>query len=102
MIDAPSIRMNAIAIDDSSAVRNVCVVVVDDAPVVVPIESPIVPTPAESAKKSNPEAQPKTDSRAVQEKSRIRIPAWEDSHRRPIHQPRIVLRYVNHVGRFRL
>ena len=58
-------RMKIIAIDDSPAMRDVRVVVVDDSPVVVPIVSPVVPTPAEAAKQPNAESQSETDSRAI-------------------------------------
>ena len=50
MIEVRSARTKTVAIDDRPAVRDVGVVVVDDSPVVVPIVSPVVPTPAESAK----------------------------------------------------
>ena len=50
IIGVRSTRMKTIAIDDSRAVRDVRVVVVDHSSAVVPIESPIVPTPAEAAK----------------------------------------------------
>ena len=94
--------MKTIAVDDRPAVRDVRVVVVDDSAVVVPIVSPVVPTPAEAGKHSNSEAQSKSDSRAVQEKPRVRIPAGEDSEWIAICEPGIVLRYVNHVGSYRL
>src|SRR5437879_2842114 len=99
MIEVCSTRMKTVAIDDGPAMRDVGVVVVDDSPVVMPIISPVVPTPAEAAKESDPKAQSKSDSWAVQEKSWIRIPTGENGEGVPIHQPGIVLRYVNHVGR---
>jgi hypothetical protein len=51
MIEVRSTRMNIIAIDDSLAMRDVRVVVVDDPPAfMAPIISPVMPTPAEAAK----------------------------------------------------
>jgi hypothetical protein len=50
MIKVGSSGIKVIAIDDGPTMRNVGVVVVFDSPVVVPIISPVVPTPAESAK----------------------------------------------------
>ena len=72
------VRVKVISIDDSPAVRNVGVVVVNDSDVVVPIVIPMVPTPAEAAKESDPETESKTDPGAIQEESRIGIPAGED------------------------
>jgi hypothetical protein len=49
-VEVHSTRMKTIAIHDSPAMRDVRVVVVDDSPIVMPIESPMVPTPAEAGK----------------------------------------------------
>ena len=46
--------MKPISIDDGRTMREVRVVVVDDPSAAVPIESPSVPTPAETAKWSDP------------------------------------------------
>ena len=73
------VRVKVIAIDDSPAVRDVGIVVVDDSPFVVPIVVPMVPTPAEAAKESNPETESKADTGTIQKQSRIRIPTGEDS-----------------------
>jgi hypothetical protein len=54
-IEVRSTRTKTIAIDDSPAMRDVGVVVVDDPAAAVPVESPTVPTPAEASKESNPE-----------------------------------------------
>jgi hypothetical protein len=50
MIEVRSTRMKTIAIDDSPAMRDKRVVVVDYSPAAVPIVSPTVPTPAEAGK----------------------------------------------------
>jgi hypothetical protein len=62
MVEAHSTPMKTVSVSDRRAMRDVRVVVVDDSPAVVPIESPIVPAPAEAAKQPNLEAQSKTDS----------------------------------------
>src|SRR5271156_1566600 len=100
-VEASSRRIEAVPIHDRPAVRDVSVVVVVHSATVVPIVSPVVPAPAEAAKKSNPKAEPKSDSGAVQEKSGIRIPTGEHGQRIPVHQPRIVFGYINHVCRCR-
>jgi hypothetical protein len=50
MIEVRSTRMKTVAVDDSPAMRDERVVVIEDSPAAVPIESPIVPTPAEPGK----------------------------------------------------
>ena len=97
-IEVPSVRIKIIAIDDGPAMRDERVVVEDDSPAAAPIEIPMVKTPAEAGEKPNPEAQSKTYSRSVQEKSRIRIPTGEYSQRGSVCQPWIILRDVNHLG----
>jgi hypothetical protein len=97
-IEVPSVRIKIIAIDDGPAMRDERVVVEDDSPAAVPIEIPMVKTPAEAGEEPNPEAQSKTYSRAVQEKSRIRIPTGEYSQRGSVCQPWIILRDVNYLG----
>jgi hypothetical protein len=50
MTEVRSTRMKTIAIDDSRAMRDERVVVVEDSPAAVPIESPTRPAPAEAGK----------------------------------------------------
>ena len=51
MIEVRSARIKTIAVDNSSAMGDVRVVVVDDPPAfVAPIISPVIPSPAEAAK----------------------------------------------------
>lgn len=85
MIEVRSSRLKTISIDDGPAMRDVGVVIVDDSAVVVPIVSPVVPTPTEAGKQSNSKSQSKSQPWAVQEKSRIGIPTWEDRQRSSIH-----------------
>src|SRR5258707_8775502 len=84
-VEVSARRIEAIAIHDRPAVRDVTVVVVVNSAAVAPVVPPVVPTPAEASKKSNPKAQPKSDSWAIQEKSRIRIPTGKDGQRIPVH-----------------
>src|ERR1700683_3230204 len=88
-------------IDDAPAMRDVRVVVVD-APAAAPIVSPTIPSPAKPSEESNTETQSPIDSRTIPKKSRIRIPAGENSQRIAVHEPGIVLRHVYYVGRCRL
>src|SRR5580658_6237817 len=95
------VRSKTTTVDDAPAMRDVRVVVVD-APAAAPIVSPTIPSPAKPSEESNTETQSPIDSRTIPKKSRIRIPAGENSQRIPIDEPGIVLRYVHHVGRRRL
>ena len=61
-IEARSVPMKAISIDDGRAMRDEGVVVVHHSPAAVPIESPTVPTPAEAAKQSHPKAESEGNS----------------------------------------
>ena len=90
-----------VAIGENSAVGLVVVVVETDI-VVMPIRSPVVPSPAISSKEADSKAQTKLNSRARKIQSWIRIPPRPDADGRSIHQPRIIFRHVNDlwVGRF--
>jgi len=57
-IDAHTPAIEVVAIDEDSAVRYVGVVVVDDVSV-MPVKSPVVPSPTKPAKKQRLEAQAK-------------------------------------------
>src|SRR5438270_5344172 len=97
-VESRSTRMNAVAVHDGAAVRYVGVVVVDDPPAVVPIESPVVPTPAEAAEGPDAKAEPETDSRAIQVESGIGIPTGEHRQGSPVSHPRIILRHIDNVS----
>jgi hypothetical protein len=96
---AIEVSVKVISIDDGRAVRDVRVVVVDDSSLVVPIVSPMVPTPGEPAEGRHCEPKFKTDSRTGQKESRIRIPTREHRHGTAIHRPWIILRDVNDLTR---
>src|ERR1700758_1243873 len=98
---AIEVSVKIISINDGRAVRDVRVVVVDDPPVVVPIVSPVVPTPAEPAEGGHCEPKFKIDSRTGQKESRIRIPTRKHRHGSAVHHPWIVLRDVHDLGRRR-
>ena len=85
-----------IAIDDRPAVGDVGVVVVNNS-VVVPIVSPVVPTPAITAEEPNSKTKTKRDSRASKVQSWIRIPAGPDADGRTIDEPGIILRHVDNL-----
>jgi len=88
--------IEVVAIDEDSAVGDVGVVVVNDS-VVMPIISPVVPSPAKPAKEADSEAEAKRNPRTGKEQSWIRIPAWPDPDGLSIGEPRVVLRHVNNL-----
>src|SRR6267154_5901798 len=88
--------IEVVAVDEHSAVGYVRVVVVNDI-VVMPVGSPVVPSPAKPAIEADSKAQPKRNSRAGKKQSGIRIPARPDPDRRSVHEPRVVLWDVNHL-----
>src|SRR6201982_4171175 len=101
MIEPAPASVEVITINENSAVGHVAVVVEKDA-VMVPIGSPMVPTPTKTTKKANAEAEAKSNSGTRKVQTGIPVPAWPDRNRRAIDKPRIVLRHVDHlrVGRF--
>ena len=66
MIEVRAPAIEGIVIGEDSAVGNVGVVVVSDV-VVIPVRSPMVPAPAEPAKKADAKSETKRDSRAAKE-----------------------------------
>jgi hypothetical protein len=62
MSEVPTPAIEGVAIDEDSAAGDVGVVVVDDV-VVVPVKSPVVPSPTKSAKKERLEAEAKNHTR---------------------------------------
>jgi hypothetical protein len=89
--------IEVVTIDKDSAVRFV-VVVVEANVVMMPVISPMVPSPTEPAKEANSKTEAKRDSRSFQIQSRIPIPARPHTDGTPIDQPRIILRHVNNFG----
>src|ERR1700722_5622636 len=86
--------VEVVAIDEDAAVGNVGVVVVNDA-VVMPVISPVVPTPTKASVEANSKAQAKCNSGARKKQSWIRIPARPDSDWLSVYEPRVILRHVN-------
>src|SRR5580700_431992 len=78
-----------VAIDDGSAVGNVGVVVVDHGPT-APVVPPVAPTPSKSSEEADSKSKPEGDSGHG-------VPAWVADDRRPVHEPRIIGRHVDHV-----
>src|SRR6266849_320359 len=101
MIAIRADAIEGVVIGEDSAVRYVCVVVVNDI-VVMPVRSPMVPAPAKPAIKADSKAEAKRNSRAVKEQSWIRIPARPNPDGLSLRKPWIILRHVNdlRVGRF--
>src|SRR5437879_12443273 len=96
----PAARTRAIkvvAIDEDTAVGDVAVMIEKDT-VVIPIRSPVVPTPAKPAKEADAKAETKRKTRTCKVQSRIPIPAWPDPDRLSINKPSIRLRPVNNLS----
>src|SRR5258708_39222141 len=93
-VRAPAIE--GVVISEDSAVGYVSVVVINDI-VVMPVRSPVVPSPAKPAEIADSKAQAKRNSRAAEKQSRIRIPAGPDSDRLPIHEPWVIFGSVNNL-----
>ena len=92
-----SVRViEGVVISEDSAVGYVSVVVINDI-VVMPVRSPVVPSPTKPAEIANSKAQPKRDSRAAKKQSRIRIPAGPDSDGLSIHEPRVIFWNINNL-----
>jgi hypothetical protein len=86
--------IEVVAIDENPAVGLV-VVVIETNVLVMPIVSPVSPSPAETSKETNSKAKAKFDSRAGKEQSWIRIPAGPDPDGFSVNEPRVVLGNVN-------
>src|SRR6266850_3302296 len=100
-VEIATAAVKAVAIDDSSAVGDVGVVVVNHA-MAVPVASPVMPAPTKSSEEAHPEADSKSNPSSGQENPRHGIPAWIGDDRVAIHQPGIISRHVDYlrVGRF--
>src|ERR1700682_4566613 len=84
--------IEGVVISEDPAVGDVSVVVINDI-VVMPVRSPVVPSPTKSAKIADSKAQPKRDSRTLKEQSRIPIPAWPNPDGLSIRKPWIIFRH---------
>src|SRR6266849_10621677 len=96
MIEVRASAIEGVVIGEDSAVGYVSVVVVNDI-VVMPVRSPLVPATAQPAKIADSKAQPKPNSRALKEQSRIPIPTWPNPDGLSIRKPGIILRHVNNL-----
>src|SRR5580692_8895610 len=69
---------------------------------VVPVESPVMPSPAKAAEEPNSKADTKREVGAAKPDSWIWVPSRPRDDRSPINQPRIVTWNIHHVwiGRF--
>src|ERR1700720_3946259 len=88
------------AIRKRSAMRDVPCVVKHDRPI-MPIESPVAPSPAKTPEETQSESHAKGNSCSREIEARIRIPAGPPSDRRAIHKPRIVFWYIDHIRGYR-
>ena len=96
MIEVPARVIEGVVIGEDSAVGDVGVVVEDDS-VATPIVSPVMPSPAISAKEADAKAQAKRNSRSGKVQPWIPIPAWPDPDWLSIHEPGVIFRHVNNL-----
>jgi hypothetical protein len=73
-----------VAVNDISSVGNERMVIVRS-PAMMPVASPMVPTPAKAGKRPNAESQSKTNPRTVKVKSGPRRPTGKHWHWIPVH-----------------
>ena len=85
------------AIDDRSAVRDIRVVVVDY-PAAVPVVSPVMPSPPKSSEEADAKSKTERDCGAGKKDSGNWNPAGVGNNRCSVHEPRIIGRYVDHIG----
>src|SRR4029077_4712070 len=86
-----------VTVGKGSAVRNIGVVVIGDSPV-VPIGSPVMPSPAKATEVSDSKTQPEREVRAAIPNSRIRIPSRPCDHGTSVNQPWIISGNIDHFG----
>src|SRR5580704_1443615 len=93
--------VEVVAIDDRPAVGDVGVMVIDHGPA-VPVISPVMPAPSKSSEEADSKSDAERDCRAGKKDSGHGIPAWVGDDGRPVDEPRIISRYIDHlrVGRF--
>ena len=86
---------------ESRAVRDVPVMVMHHI-VMVPIGSPVVPAPAKATEDANANSQAKGNPWAIDIEAGHSNPCWVVWKGFPVHDPRIVFRYVNNFRICRL
>src|ERR1700691_5794688 len=86
----------AIAICKGSTVADVGAVVEHHGPV-VPIESPVMPSPAKAAEEANSKTNTEREIWAAEPDSWIWIPSWPRYNRAAVNQPGIVTRNINDI-----
>src|SRR6266550_965158 len=89
--------IECVVIGEDSAVGYVRVVVENDA-VAMPIVSPVMPSPAKTAKEADSKAEAKRKSRSGQVQPWIPIPTGPNTDGLSVREPRIILRHVNDLG----
>jgi hypothetical protein len=73
----PCVMTEIVAIDERSAMGDVGVVVINDG-AVMPVESPVMPSPAKAAEVANSKAYAERNRRAANEDAGNRIPSGPD------------------------
>src|SRR5260370_16306320 len=93
--------VEAAAVSEDSAMREIVVVGEEDI-VMMTVESPMGPSPAETAKESDSKAEAEGDCGSGVEDARHRIPSRPSNQRFSVHKPGVVFRniYDLRIGRF--
>src|ERR1700721_1884258 len=93
--------IEVVTVIERSAARKIPVVVIEHV-VVMPVESPVAPSPSEAAKPSNSKSQAERKIWPTKPDSRIGIPSWPGDDGISINRPWIVGWNINHIGLSRL
>src|ERR1700722_6555998 len=100
MIESRASATEAIAITELPAVEEEGIIAFNQA-VFVPVRSPVVPSPAEAAEKTDTNSDAELDSRPVDEESRNSNPSWIERQRITVDDPRIVFRTIHDLRIYR-
>src|ERR1700751_42655 len=87
--------IEVVVIDEDSAVGYVAVMIEHDP--VMPVVSPVTPSPAKAAKEANSKAKAPSESWAGEIQSGIPVPAWPDAHGCSIDEPWVILGNVDNL-----
>jgi len=89
------------AVDERSAARDEPVVIEHHDPM-APVATPVPPSPREAREDADAERRAEHDTRAGDVEAGIPVPARPQDDRCAVHDPRIVLRDVDHLRALRL
>ena len=73
-------------------------VMVKECTMAIPVIAPVAPAPSKSSEEADTKPNSKTKAEASPKNPGHGIPAWVGDDGFPVHQPRIIGRYVDHLG----